>query len=210
MTWPNFLWTNSGNYPVGVSPWSGKTLAVAPGTIYFTPNTKLPAEVANYVIGQLNAQDNYLWNNSAILTTQTFTASTGPTGLLVPPGATVAIVTMCGGGGGGGCGLTGPHAVAQMAVGGGGGAGAPLVTQVIPVNTSPSNNALIITVGAGGAGGLRTDITGHGDGQQGGFSRVKVSGPGTVPVVSAPGGQGEFSRAPGRHSCRNPSSPCRG
>jgi hypothetical protein len=67
MSWIGFVWTGSGNYPGSATPsapWQGQPLSVAPGVSYVIPNTKIPAEVFNYVISSLAAQDTYLWQQS--------------------------------------------------------------------------------------------------------------------------------------------------
>lgn len=43
----------SGNYGAGANPWNGAAKRVAPTNYYFTPNTKIPAEEMNSVIGVL-------------------------------------------------------------------------------------------------------------------------------------------------------------
>jgi hypothetical protein len=83
MTWPNFTWTNAGNYPgspTPAQPWLGQPLAVIPGVSYFIPKTKIPAEVANYAFGALAAQDAALKANVGLffpVVVRTFSVAAG-------------------------------------------------------------------------------------------------------------------------------------
>ena len=168
MAWPAWSWTSTGNYPAGSSPWSAQPLAVAPGTSYMVPNTKVPAEVFNWLLGQIEGELNYLFARGTALVSNTFTSSGTIT---VPVGATFAIVTMWGGGGGGAGGNTGLTVSSEAVPGGSGGGGSQPVTITIPVT---AGDTLTVTIGAGGTGGVAT-----GNGTDGGASSVQ-DGSGTT------------------------------
>ena len=167
MAWPAWSWTSTGDYP-GSSPWGGQPLAVAPGVSYMVPNTKLPAEVFNWLLGQIEGELNYLFALGTALVSSTFTTSGT---IAVPVGATVAIVTMWGGGGGGAGGNYGLTVASEAVTGGSGGGGSQPVTIAIPVT---AGDTLYVTVGAGGTGGAAAT-----SGTDGGASSVQ-DGSGTT------------------------------
>jgi hypothetical protein len=190
MTWPAFTWTSAGNYPgspTPAQPWLGQPLGVAPGVSYFIPRTKIPAEVFNYVIGQIVGELNYLWGKAAVLQSQSFTTTQT---IVVPAGVSQILVTMCGGGGAGGNGCTGSNSTAHMAASGSGGAGAPLVSQMLTV--TPGGN-LTITIGAGGTAGAGSGSNG---GNGGVSSVLDVTSSAIVKAVGGGGGYGAGTIVP--------------
>lgn len=50
------------SYPAGSNPWNGQPIRVVPGTNYSTPDTLLPAENFNYVLGSVTDETAWLGN----------------------------------------------------------------------------------------------------------------------------------------------------
>jgi hypothetical protein len=75
-----YQYANTGNYPAGANPWSGQPTRVLPGTAYLTPNTKVPAQNLNYVMGQNSDAVGALWTYLVSLPAQNWSLAQTPAG----------------------------------------------------------------------------------------------------------------------------------